>query len=165
MPENDLSNTQYLEWLRKNPVIFCKEILGVNLWQKQREIIESVRDNSRTTVRSCSAMGKTKVAACTSMWFQSCFYPSTVLTTGRSFSQVKEQLWREIRQLHGRSKIPIGGELTQTSLTLNDKWFMQGFTTDEPERIFRLPQRFCISNRGRNLVGSAMRFLMLLKIL
>lgn len=142
--ENNLTNTEYLEWLRKNPVVFCKEILGVNLWQKQKEIIESVRDNSRTTVRSCSAMGKTKVASCTAMWFQSCFYPSTVLTTGRSFRQVKEQLWREIRQLHGRSKIPIGGELTQTSLTLNDKWFMQGFTTDEPERILGFHNDFVL---------------------
>jgi len=57
------------------------------------------------------------------------------LTTGKSFRQVKEQLWREIRARHARAKIPIGGNITQTSLTLADDWFAFGFSTDEPDRI------------------------------
>ncbi len=142
-----MSNTEareYIERLRKDPIRFCKDVLGVELWGKQKEIIESVRDNPRTTVRSCSSGGKTKVAACCVLWFLSCFYPSTVFTTGRSFRQVRDQLWREIRMLHGRSKINIGGELTQTSLTLSPKWFAQGFTTDEPERILGFHNKFVL---------------------
>lgn len=134
LPDSNEFN-QIIEWWRQEPAIFVKEILQVELWSKQREIIESVRDNPRTIVRSGSAVGKTAVAACTSLWFLACFKPCTVLTTGKSFRQVKEQLWREIRARHAIAKIPLGGEITQTSLTLAENWFALGFSTDEPERI------------------------------
>ena len=124
-----------INWWRNDPATFMREILGIDLWSKQREIVESVRDNSRTTVRSASAVGKTLVSACIALWFLVSFSPATVLTTGRSFRQVKEQLWREIRSRHAQAKIPLGGNITQTSLTLGDDWFALGFSTDEPERI------------------------------
>ncbi len=120
---------------RKDPVGFSDKILGVSLWSKQREIIEGVRDNPRTCVRSCSAAGKTAVAACVVLWFLSSFRPCTVLTTARSFRQVKEQLWREIRARYARSVIPLGGELTQIGINFEDDWFAIGFSTDEPGRI------------------------------
>lgn len=131
----ELDFPEIIKWWRAEPVIFIKEILGVDLWSKQVEIAESVRDNPRTTVRTASAVGKTKDAACIVLWFLACFRPSTVLTTGKSFRQVKEQLWREIRASHAQSLIPFGGDITQTSLTLADNWFGFGFSTDEPDRI------------------------------
>jgi len=127
--------TDIVNWFRANPAIFIKEVLGIDLWSKQVEIAESVRDNPRTSVRSASAVGKTCVSACIALWFLCAFHPSTVLTTGKSFRQVKEQLWREIRTKHAQARIPIGGDITQTSLTLKDDWFAFGFSTDEPDRI------------------------------
>lgn len=41
-----------------DPKLWAKEKLGVHLWSVQREIIESVRDNKRTTVASCHGSGK-----------------------------------------------------------------------------------------------------------
>lgn len=120
---------------RADPVGFIRDILGVNLWSKQIEIAESVRDNERTAVRSCSAAGKTAVSACIVLWFLCAFRPCTVLTTARSHRQVKEQLWREIRSRHAKSKVPIGGEVTQLDINLDNDWFAKGFSTDEPERI------------------------------
>jgi len=133
--QTDFELSDVVNWWRGNPAVFTKEILGIDLWSKQIEIAESVRDNSRSSVRSASAVGKTLVSACITLWFLSSFYPSTVLTTGRSFRQVKEQLWREIRAKHAQAKIPIGGDITQTSLTLAEDWFSLGFSTDEPDRI------------------------------
>lgn len=124
-----------IDTFQADPVFFIKEILGISPWSKQAEIAESVRDNSKTAVRSASAVGKTTIAACIALWFSVAFRPATVLTTGRSFRQVKEQLWREIRARHAQAKIPIGGEITQTSLTLAEDWFALGFSTDEPDRI------------------------------
>lgn len=134
LPELTLAE-KATRWWRKDPVGFMDKVLGIKLWSKQAEIAESVRDNSRTTVRSASAVGKTTIAACITLWFLCAWRPCTVLTTARSFRQVKEQLWREIRARHAQAKIPIGGEITQTSLTLEDDWFALGFSTDEPERI------------------------------
>jgi len=120
---------------RADPVGFCEKILGVRLWSKQGEIIESVRDNGRTAVRSCSAAGKTAVAACVALWFLCSYRPCTVLTTARSYRQVKEQLWREIRGRYAGAEIPLGGELTQVGINFEDDWFALGFSTDEPGRI------------------------------
>ncbi|MBA7711869.1 hypothetical protein ES703_120836 [subsurface metagenome] len=133
--EDNFDLSEIVSWWRVNPTIFIKEILGIDLWSKQVEIAESVRDNPRTSVRSASAVGKTCVSSCIALWFLCAYYPSTVLTTGKSFRQVKEQLWREIRAKHAQAKIPIGGNVTQTSLTLADDWFAFGFSTDEPDRI------------------------------
>ncbi|MDD5511694.1 MAG: hypothetical protein PHI12_12925 [Dehalococcoidales bacterium] len=138
----DLSDI--IKWWRAEPVEYIRDILGIELWSKQREIVESVRDNPRTAVRSCSAGGKTKVAACLVNWFLAAYKPSTVLTTGKSFRQVKEQLWREIRAIHAQAKVPLGGDVTQTSLTLAEDWFALGFSTDEPERITGFHNRYVL---------------------
>lgn len=41
-----------------DPSRFCKEILGVELWEVQKQIAESVRDHQRTSVCACYASGK-----------------------------------------------------------------------------------------------------------
>ena len=43
---------------RLNPPGWAKDVLGVHLWSKQREITESVRDHKRTVVASCHGSGK-----------------------------------------------------------------------------------------------------------
>lgn len=132
--EADFFPDMIKQW-RADPVGFIDKILGIKLWSKQALIAESVRDNSRTCVRSCSAAGKTAVSACIVLWFLSSFRPCTVLTTARSFRQVKEQLWREIRARYAGATIPLGGELTQIGINFEDDWFALGFSTDEPDRI------------------------------
>lgn len=126
---------QVINKWRSDPVGFIRDILGVELWSKQREIAESVRDNPRTAVRSCSAGGKTAVSALIVLWFLCAFRPSTVLSTARSNRQVTEQLWREIRVRYAQARIPLGGDLTQKELNMEADWFAIGFSTDEPERI------------------------------
>ena len=46
-----------------DPVLFSKEILGVELWSKQREILSALWDGNDVDVQSCHSAGKTKVAA------------------------------------------------------------------------------------------------------
>lgn len=43
---------------RLNPAGWAKDVLGVHLWTKQREITASVRDHKRTVVASCHGSGK-----------------------------------------------------------------------------------------------------------
>jgi phage terminase large subunit len=133
----DIGFPQIVEWWQKEPVVFIKEILGIDLCSYQADIAESVRDNDRTSVRSASAVGKTLIGACIVLWFLSSFKPSTVLTTGKSYRQVREQLWREISTRHSQAKIPIGGKIVMSPyprLDLADDWFAIGFATDEAER-------------------------------
>ena len=46
-----------------DPVAFVQEALHETLWSKQKEILESVRDNKRTAVPACHAPGKSHIAA------------------------------------------------------------------------------------------------------
>ena len=63
---------ELFEHCRLNPVYFCEEVLGVKLWDKQEQIIESVRDNDNTSVASGHGVGKTFISACTTLWFSCC---------------------------------------------------------------------------------------------
>lgn len=90
---------------RRDPVRWARERCGVELWSKQREIIESVRDHSQTAVHSCHAIGKSFVAATTVAWWLD-VHPvgeAFVVTTAPTDKQVKAVLWREINRLHTRA--------------------------------------------------------------
>lgn len=115
------------EEYQKNPSLFRQEVLDDNpRWSKQIEILESVRDNQNTYVKSCHGVGKTYTAKDAVLWFLYCFYPSVVITTAPSWPQVEKLLWAEINSAHKNSKIPLGGKMLQTELKIDDNWFAFG---------------------------------------
>lgn len=95
-----------LRW-RTDPVAWAGERLGIELWSKQREILESVRDNRMTAVHSCHGVGKSFSAALTVAWWLSVHPPNTafVVTTAPTEPQVKAILWREINRMHRRGRL------------------------------------------------------------
>ncbi|KKL56452.1 hypothetical protein LCGC14_2245230, partial [marine sediment metagenome] len=115
------------------PVLWAKNVLGIELWTMQRQILEAIRDNERVAVRSCFGSGKTYTASIAALWFLYNFLPSTVVTTAPTGRQVKEILWREIAQRFGAARFPLDGDLLTTQLTLDTKWFAIGMSTDNPE--------------------------------
>jgi phage terminase large subunit len=124
-----------IERYRSNPVAFCREVLGFEPWSKQAEILESVRDNSRTAVRSCHAAGKTATAARAALWFLAVFPHSKVVTTAPTWAQVRDLLWREIRVGYEQARGFVGGEIFDTRLELATDWLAFGLSTDRPERF------------------------------
>jgi phage terminase large subunit len=120
---------------KADPVWWVKEFLGVTLWQKQCDIAESVRDNKRTSVRSCHGAGKTFDAAMLVLWFLLCHPGARVITTAPTFRQVEKVLWQEIRKAHKAAKIPLGGDMTLTQFKIDDGWFAFGFSTDDPDSM------------------------------
>lgn len=120
---------------QKHPEIFCADVLGTELWQKQIEIAHSVRDNKFTVVRSGHGVGKTFVSANIAIWFLTVFTPSKVITTAPTWNQVKNILWTDISKLYKRAKYPLGGEVMQTMIRNNDEHFAIGFSTDEADKF------------------------------
>ena len=118
---------------RKDPVAFSREILGGDPYKDQQDIMISVRDNTRTSVRSCHGVGKTWSAADIVLWFLCCFVPSSVVSTAPTARQVRDILWKEIATQYDRAKKPLGGRLLTQQLTMSTKmtWFATGFSTDE----------------------------------
>lgn len=120
-----------LDGAQRDPVGWCERVLGFRGWGDQRRILESVRDNRRTAVRSCHAAGKTRTAAAAALWFVATHPRSIVLTTATTHRQVKGIMWREIHQMVRDARVPIGGSITEAKLTLAEDWWAWGFTGDE----------------------------------
>lgn len=115
------------KWYEK-PEIYFKDILGVSLWEKQQEIIESIKIHRRTSVRSCNSAGKTWSIARIALWFLSCLPHSLVINTAPTHRQVENQFWRQLRLAHKKAKINIGGKLLKTMLSFDEDWYAIGFS-------------------------------------
>jgi phage terminase large subunit len=116
---------------RNDPVGFCVDVLGVEPWEKQRQILYALVDQSRVSVRSCNNAGKTICAAWASLWWLYTRPNSIVITTAPTGAQVKNLLWRRLRGAHAAAKVPLMGKpLTQT-LELGPEWYALGMSTDE----------------------------------
>jgi len=131
MQTNAAEDLKEIEHWQQDPGYFFKDILGINAWEKQIEIAESVRDNERTIVPASFGVGKTFIAAAITIQFLCSYIPSKVITTAPTFRQVKDLLWREIRNIYKKSKIPLGGRLLTQVLEFDEDWFALGFSTDE----------------------------------
>jgi len=123
----------YIEKYYNNPLLWIKEVLQVQLWSKQRQVVESVFQNRRTTVRACHSSGKTLDAACIALAFMYLRPPAKIVTTGPSWYQVRFLLWSEINHLFKTRLQPLGfpGEIFHTMLRLAEHWFAVGISPKE----------------------------------
>lgn len=122
----------------KDPVWWINKILAANLWSAQKSIIESVRDNQRTSARSCHGIGKSFLAGNTALWFLYTFPYSIVLTTAPTWRQVEKLVWKEIRSSVRKSRVNLAGELAKKSPELQivqDEWVALGISTNQPDRF------------------------------
>lgn len=130
-----------VEQAQRDPVWWCEHVLRVKPWSKQIEIIESVRDNPCTAVRSCHGAGKSFVAGQVILWFLYAFSPSIVLSTAPTWRQVEKLVWKEVRASHSRARNagrPLGGSLLPASPELQivrDQWYAAGLSTNDPDRF------------------------------
>lgn len=124
---------EYLKRFANNPVEWAEKVLGVFLWSKQKEILESVFQNRRTAVRSGNAIGKTFDAALCTLAFLHLRRPSKVITTAPTWYQVKNLLWSEINHLFKTKLQPKEhpGTILQTRLQVRDDWFAVGISPRE----------------------------------
>jgi hypothetical protein len=121
----------------QDPEWWVRTVLGHTPWQKQIDILNSVRDNTTTAVKSCHGAGKSFSAADVALWYLYTHRPSIVLTTAPTDRQVKGILWKEIRKSYQRSVYPLGGDLLTQELKLDADWFAWGFTAPDydPDRF------------------------------
>ena len=119
-----------------DPIYFCEEVLGTPLWEKEREILLSVRDHKETAVRSCHASGKSFTAARVIHWWLSRYVgDAVVITTAPTFRQVKEILWREIKNAVANKHIYPKDTILDTQINLGAKYFALGLSTDKPDQF------------------------------
>jgi hypothetical protein len=105
-PETDY--TQY----SGDPTRFCKEVLGINLWKKQKEFVESIIHNRQTIVFSGHSVGKSLGTAALTCYWLSVHEEAAVVTLAPVWNQVQNIIWQYIRQFGRKSNLP--GKILET---------------------------------------------------
>jgi phage terminase large subunit len=123
------------EKIKSDPVYFAEEILKSPVWEKEKEILEAVRDYPEVSVRSCHASGKTYTAARVVNWWMCSYDDAVVITTAPTFRQVEQLLWREIRSSVAGKAIYPSSAILNTKIELGDKWFALGLSADKSEQF------------------------------
>ncbi len=123
--------------IRERPDWAAKSLLGVNLWDKQNEILRNAFAKQRLAVAGCVSSGKTLTAAAlTFLWLYGWGPGSRVFTLAPSYRQVNLNLWGEIPRIHRTAPRPLGGKMYDTTeFKLGPDWYALGFSTKEPELI------------------------------
>ena len=106
--DQELSAEQKL-FVRKvvsDPALFATHVLGVDLWQREAEILRSIKTHRRTAVKACHGVGKTFTLAGAALWWLARYPEGIVLTTSPTQRQVRTQLWSEIHRAVERAKVP-----------------------------------------------------------
>ena len=132
-PAKDAATNQ--RHIRAKPVHFACNTLGVEPWDKQKLILNAIANNRSVAVRSCNGAGKTFTAAVTILWWLMSYDNAIVITTAPSERQVREILWRELRNLYMPVRDMIGGKLTRTRLEFGPKRYAYGFSTNTEDRF------------------------------
>lgn len=140
------SNQKILTKIKREPVWFAKNALGVNFWEKQRAIARAVAKHDLVSVRSANGVGKSFFAACMTPWFLSAHNPGYVVTTSSSWTGIERTLWPEIHRVKMNAPNIAGGIRNQGDiLNLEWKWGPQwgafAVSTKTPENFsgFRTP--------------------------
>lgn len=114
-PQPDPFAAQPVEWIQQR--------LGEYVWSKQAEILESVRDNRYTAVRSAHSTGKSHIAArAIAHWIDT--HPLDevfVVSTAPSAPQVKAILWRYLKSIRRKAGLP--GYITEAEVP---EWKIDG---------------------------------------
>ena len=121
---------------QENPALWVKEVLGEEIWSKQVEILNSIRDNRFTLVKSCHAIGKSFISARAAAWWISVWPPGSafVVTSAPSGPQIKAILWREIGRAFMKGRLP--GRVNQT------EWFLPVNGKEEQVAMGRKPDDY-----------------------
>lgn len=128
-----MNSVQLREKFRTDPLWFCSDVLGTQLWPIQSRIVTKVAKFDHVCIPSCHASGKDFTSARVALWFLFSHRPSIVITTGPTDRQVREILWREIHGAYSRSRYPLGGRLLTQKLELDKEWFALGFTASDTD--------------------------------
>ena len=114
----------------RDPLGFCRDVLGVKLWKKQEDLILAPLSHRRVAVRSGHGVGKSFAVACLSLWWWIA-RRGLVITTAPTKSHLEDVLWREIHMRLQESRVPIPGERNLRDLSIDPTWYMSGVTTDQ----------------------------------
>ncbi|MCH7863947.1 MAG: hypothetical protein IIC56_01870 [Proteobacteria bacterium] len=116
----------------------------ITLYDKQKELLESVRENRKTVVPAGNDLGKDFTAALATLWFFLSRQPCKVITTSAGQTQLKSVLWGEMARFIATSRIPL-------PLRINNLWLQ--YEQGNGEIVANSYVRGMVTNKDENLQG------------
>lgn len=121
-----------------DPIGFSEDVLNFYPDDKQKEIMLSVRDNKRTSVRSGQGVGKTATVACIIIWYMLFREGAKVIATAPTRQQLNIVLWPEIAKWLSGTYADTFLTLTKTMLYMVGyelEWFATAKTATKKENM------------------------------
>lgn len=120
----------------RTPGWITRNVLGVDLYAKQRRLLESGLTNKETSCKSGHATGKSKTLACLVVEFALIHPGCKVILTAPTHRQLVSILFPEIRRLAQESRVPLSDAMPLESKWHVDadghpNWFVLGIATKE----------------------------------
>lgn len=109
----------------EHPVEFVEDIIGAKPDKQQSAILESVQNNTMTTVRAGHGVGKTAVEAWVIIWFMFTRPYPKIPCTAPTQHQLYDILWAEISKWIRNSPI-----LSNDLIWQNEKLYMKGYRSE-----------------------------------
>lgn len=126
---------RYARNIIKDPVLFASHLLGIDLWEREIEILRSIADRRRTAIKSSHGIGKTFTLAVAVLWWLARYREGIALTTSSTQRQVRTQLWFEIHRQAAGAKVPYPQLKTTEFKLRDDNNFAMGFSTNQTENF------------------------------
>ena len=89
----------FIKLYRTDPVLFVKEILGVEPDEWQKDFLNAVASGERKiSIRSGHGVGKSTTASWAMLWFLLTRYPVKVVVTAPTSAQLYDALFAELKR-------------------------------------------------------------------
>lgn len=126
---------EFQKQIQEDPLLFFDSVLWSGHWSIQDQIVESVFKNNRTSVKSCHGIGKSYISSRIILAFLYAYPNSVIIVTWPTFRQVENIIFREMRQAHKNSKIPLGWTMLKTKLELDEKRYALWLSSDKEDNF------------------------------
>ena len=122
---------------RDDPVAFVRDVLpdSGEPYAKQRETLELLAQERKTSVVGCYASGKDWTAARAILWWLETRAHAKVVVTGPTQRQIEEIVWREMRIAYKSASVPLSGKMLRNRYEIDDDRLAIGFSTNRPENL------------------------------
>ncbi|MCI0789274.1 MAG: hypothetical protein J4N88_06815 [Chloroflexi bacterium] len=118
------------------PLEFASDVLGVELWAKQREVLSALVEHRRVAVKSGNGLGKGFCAAVALLWFIHAHKDAAIaLSTAPTFRQVRHVLWRQVRRLYRPNAQLLGGKMLDTRWEISDERYAMGLSAENADQF------------------------------
>lgn len=139
---------------KDDPVGFFREVLRIEPWSRQADLIGAVGDWDWVFCRSGHKVGKSMSCAGLALWWVCTRPAARAILTAPSGHQIKDIIWVELRKLYPRVRAALkGGEFPldpMTGLLFANGAQIIGVATNKPEKVagFSSPHLMFIVDEG-----------------